>query len=104
MTLYDICQEVGELEEGLFYGHINFEYDTLMCAMKPGHPGELLDDVLAEIGWDVFAGREVELDRVKEWVKSLKQFKSAFKIKELAVPIRHAEEYIKEQENVKGEA
>ncbi len=99
MTLYDICKEVGEIEEKLLYGEITFEYDNLMCAMKSGHPGELLDDVLSEIGWDVFAGKPVELMRVKEWVKDLKRFKSAFKIKELSLPIKHAQEYIKENEN-----
>ena len=99
MTLYDICQEVAEIEEGLLYGKIQFEYDNLMCAMKPGHPGDLLDDVLSEIGWDAFEGKPVELERVKEWVKDLKSFKSAFKIKELSKPIKHAQEYIREQEN-----
>ena len=66
--------------------------------MKPGHPADLLDDVLSMIGWDVFAGRPVELDRIKEWAKALKAFKAEFKIKELAAPIKHVTEYIKEQE------
>ena len=99
MTLHDICQEVAEIEMGLLYGEINFEFDTLMCAMKPGHPGELLDDVLSEVGWDAMEGKPVELERVREWVKDLKSFKAAFKVKELSVPIKHAQEYIKEQES-----
>lgn len=99
MTLYDICQEVAKIEEGLIYGEISFEYDKLMCVMKPGHPAELLDNVLSEVGWDAFEGKPVELDRVKEWAKDLKSFKSAFKIKELSAPIKHAQAYIKEQEN-----
>ena len=98
MTLEEICHEVADIIEGLFCGEISFNYDNLMSAMKPGHPGDLLDDVLGEIGWDVFAGKDVELDRVKEWIKDLKRFKSAFKIKELAAPIKHAQNYVKEHE------
>ncbi len=97
MTLYEICVEIGQVEEGLMYGQISFEYDKLMCAMKPGHPAELLDDVLSIIGWDVFAGKEVSIDRVEETRKELKRFRSAFKVKELAAPIKHLGEYIKEQ-------
>ena len=100
MTLLDICNEIGQIEEGLSCGRISFTYDNLMCAMKPGHPAELLDNVLAQIGWDVFDGKPVELDRVKEWLKDLKGFKTAFKVKELSKSIKHVQEYIKEQESL----
>ena len=76
MTLYEICQEIAEVEEKLEYGKITFSYDNLMSAMKPGHPADLLDDVLSEIGWDVFSDKPVELERVKTWIKELKAFKS----------------------------
>ncbi len=95
MTLHDICSEIAQIEEGLMYGDISFTYGKLMSAMKPGHPADLLDDVLSMIGWDVFAGKDVELSRVEEWLEALKDFKKAFKIKELSKPIKHVEEYIK---------
>ena len=98
MTLKEICTEVAEIEEGLMYGEIQFSYDNLMSAMKPGHPADLLDDVLSMIGWDVFEGKPIELDRVKEWSKALKSFKAAFKVKELSAPIKHVAEYIKQEE------
>lgn len=98
MTLYEICNEVAEIEERLAYGEVAFKYDNLMSAMKPGHPADLLDDVLSIIGWDVFANKPVELERVKEWIKELKAFKSAFKIKELSEPIKMAQQYVAEQE------
>ena len=60
MTLYEICSEVAQIEEGLAYGEIEFVYGKLASAMKPGHPADLLDDVLSMIGWDVFADKEVE--------------------------------------------
>ena len=56
MTLYNICKMIAEVEEGLMYGEISFEYSKLMCALKPGHPAEILDEILSIIGWDVFAG------------------------------------------------
>ena len=98
MTLNDICAEIAELEQRMFAGEIDFSYDNLMSAMKPGHPAELLDDVLSEIVWDVFANKPVSADRVITWIKHLKSFKRAFKVKELSAPIKHAEQYLKEQE------
>lgn len=98
MNLYDICKKVAEIEEGLTYGEIQFEYNKLMCARKPGHPADLLDDILSQIGWVVFGGKDVSLERVKEWVRDFKAFKTSFKIKQLSAPIKHAQEYIKEME------
>lgn len=98
MTLYDICKEVSEIEEGLACGSIRFTYDNLMCAMKPGHPADLLDDVLSEIGWDVFSGKDINLERVKTWLEDLTGFKEDFEIEELSNPIEHTQEYINEKE------
>ena len=99
MTLYEICQEIGQIEEGLMYGQINFTYDNLMCAMKPGHPAEILDDVLSIIGWDVFAGKDVPLEKVEETLKELKLYRKTFQVKELAAPIKHLGKYIKENKS-----
>ncbi len=96
MTLYEICEEIGQIEEGLMYGQIAFEYDKLMCAMKPGHPAELLDDILSYIGWDVFSGKAVPLSKVEETCEDLKSFRSTLKIKELSKPIKDLEKYIAE--------
>ena len=101
MTLKEICSEVAVIEEGLACGEISFTYDNLMSAMKPGHPADLLDDVLSIIGWDVFAGKDIEIERVKEWKKALMELKRCFKIKELTTPIKHVETYIREQELAK---
>ena len=98
MTLNEICSEIAELEQKMLWGEIEFSYDNLMSAMKPGHPAELLDEVLSEIGWDVFSNKPVSADRVSTWIKHLKSFKRAFKVKELSAPIKHAEQYLKEQE------
>lgn len=98
MELYNICKEVAEIEDGLFRGTIDFAYDNMMCAMKVAHPADILDEILSEIGFDVFAKRPVELQRVKDWISDLEAFKKEFKVKELNKPIKAAKEYIKIQE------
>ena len=68
MTLKEICDMVLEIEEGLMYGSISFEYDNLMCAMKSGHPMEILDEMLATIFWDVQSGTEPSRENIeKRW-------------------------------------
>lgn len=94
MTLKEICTEVAEIEEGLMYGSVEASYDALASAMKPGTPADLLDDVLSMIGWDVFAGKEIETERVKEWKDALQGFRNDYQVEELDEPIRHVTEYL----------
>ena len=95
MTLKDICTEIAEIEEGLMDGTVEASYDTLMSAMKPGAPAELLDDILSMIGWDVYAGKEIEKERVREWKDALEGFRNDFQVKELDEPIGHIDEFLK---------
>lgn len=94
MTLKEICDMVLEIEEGLMYGSISFEYDNLMCAMKPGHPMEILDEILANIFWDVQAGKQPSQAALKKTLSLFKSFKGSFKVKEMKKPIDALEEYI----------
>ncbi len=98
MTLFEITEEVMDIEEGLMYGTISFTYDKLMSAMKPCHPMEILDRIIAEIFWDVRAGREPELDNVKNVISNMKSFKECFKVKELGNVIKHLEAYVADAE------
>ena len=94
MTLYEICQSIAEIEEGLMYGEIQFSYDKLMSAMKPGHPADILDDILSIIGFDVFKGITPKREKIAEVLEKLKSFKACFKVKELKESISALEEYI----------
>lgn len=94
MTLYDICKMIAEIEEGLMYGSVDFYYDRLMCALKPGHPADLLDEILSMIGWDVFAGKTPDKEKVEQVLNELKSFKAAFRVKELQTPISALEAYL----------
>lgn len=94
-TLERICEEVIDVEEGLMFGTILFRYDNLMCAMKPGHPMEILDSILANIYFTVMGGKEPSMDKMDETLKNFKGFKSAFQVKEMSKPIKELSDYIK---------
>lgn len=98
MTLQEICSEIAEVEQGLENGNVQFTYSKLMRAMKPGHPADLLDDILSMVAWDVEAGKVIETDRVKQWADALTDFAEEFNIEELDAPIQHITEYIKKTE------
>lgn len=98
MTLYDICKEIAIVEDKLAYGEISFSYDNLMATMKPGHPADILDDILSIIGWDVQAGKEPTREALEETLEELKNFKECFKIKQLNKAIKGLESYLKENE------
>jgi hypothetical protein len=98
MTLSEICAEIAEIERKLDYGEITFSYDNLMCAMKPGHPVEILDDVLATIYYDVIAGKTPDIKKVKKTLSGLVSFQRTFKV-DLKKPIKELKEYIKEVDN-----
>ena len=94
MSLNDICQELIAVEEGLDCGTIAFTYDNLSSAMKCGHPVEIFDSIIAEIFWDIQAGKEPEKDKLESVLKGLKRFKRSFKVKELSKPIKDMEAYL----------
>ena len=95
MTLYEICNDIAIIEEKLAYGEIEFSYNKLMSAMKPGHPADILDDILSTIGWDVFEGKEPPIEKVKETLAGLESFQATFKV-DLKQPIKNLKEYIAE--------
>lgn len=96
MKLKDICLEILSISEGLEYGTIEFTYDNLACAMKIGHPAEILEGVLSEIFFDVRDDRVPERDKVESVLKGLKRFKRSFKVKELSKPIKDLSTYLEE--------
>ena len=98
MELQEICDEVLSIEEGLMYGTIPFAYDNLMSALKPGHPMEILDDMLSEIFWDVQAGKEPAMESLKTTLDNFKQFRKVLKVNAMNAPIRDLTAYIRGKE------
>ncbi len=99
MTLREICDEIVEVYEGLVYNEIPFSYDSLMSAMKPGHPADILDDILEPISDDVLLDNPIDDDRLVLVLGRLEEFMKCFKIRELSKPIKHLKEFIKEIDN-----
>ena len=99
MDLKDICHRIITVEEGLRFGTITFSYDSMMSAIKPGHPADILDEILSLIFWDVTAGKTPPLENVKTVTNNLKEFKKCFKVKALNSAIEYLEGYIEESEN-----
>lgn len=97
MTLYDICKKIAIIEDGLAYGEIDFSCDKLVCAMKSGHPADVLDDILSIIGWDVFAGKTPTIKKVKETLSGLIDFQESYGV-DLSEPISELQKYVKGEE------
>ena len=97
--LYNICKEIAIVEDKLAYGEIDFSYDKLMCAMKSGHPADILDDILSIIGWDVNKGIEPSIKKLEETLEGLKDFQATFKVN-LKKQIKDLQSYIKEKREI----
>ena len=80
------------------FGEIPFTFnvDALMCALKPGHPGDIMDDIVAMVYDKVNEDPIVSLPTVKLGLAAFKEFKKCFGVKELAEPIRELAAYVKE--------
>ena len=98
-SLQSICNEVISIEEKLMYGQISFQYDNLMCAMKPGHPMEILDNILARIFFTVMDGKTPSMEDLTATLEEFKAFKDVFGVKQMSKPIDHLEAWIKYHEN-----
>lgn len=96
MTLYEICNDIAVIEEKLAYGEIELSYNKLASAMKKEHPADTLDKILSIIGWDVFAGKEPPIEKVKETLAGLESFQATFKV-DLKKQIKNLKEYIAER-------
>ena len=67
-----------------------------MSAMKPGHPMDILDSMLATVFFDVQAGKEPPRENTEQTIKDFKSFKRAFKVREMNQP---GEKYNRSKEN-----
>ena len=92
--LDQICSDLAGIEIDLMNGEIEFAYDNLMCAMKPGHPCEIMDGILSKIYYPAIQGHEPPMETMEETLKELKGFANAFKIKEMKKPLQELSDYI----------
>lgn len=90
-----ICRDLADVEMGLMEGRIDFCYDKLMSAMKPGHPCEIMDGILANIYYPAMQGHEPPMDVMEKTLKNLQSFGKAFSIEEINEPLKELAEYIR---------
>lgn len=90
-----ICRSLADVELDLMNGEIEFSYDNLMSAMKPGHPCEILDGILGDIYYPAMKGVEPSMETMEGTLKDLQGFADCFKIKEMKKPLKELSEYIK---------
>lgn len=98
LSLKGICGQILNVEHGLMYGTIRFSYDNMMSAIKPGHPADILDEILSLIYFDVIADRTPTIENVKTVSHDLKEFKKCFKVKDLNIAIESLDNYIANKE------
>ena len=96
--LTSIVYSIVFTEEELFTGTIGFRYDNLMMALKPGHPGEILDGILSPIFWDVERGIMPSMDAIRKFAEELDDFSSDFDVKELEVPLERLKQWVADNE------
>lgn len=92
--LDQICSDLAGIEIDLMNGEIEFAYDNLMSAMKPGHPCEIMDGILSKIYYPAIQGHEPPMKTMEDTLKELKKFAEAFKIKEMNKPLKELADYI----------
>ena len=92
--LDQIVSALAGVEMDLMNGMINFSIDNLSSAMKPGHPCEIMDQLLSPIYYPVVSGKEPPIETMEIALDNLKGFMNAFKIKEMKKPLQELAEYI----------
>ena len=97
--LDQIVSDLAGVEMGLMNGEIDFSYDKLLSASKPGHPCEIMDSIHAKIYYPTIQGTEPPMDTMEETLKELHGFAEAFSIKEMKKPLQELAEYIDARKN-----
>ena len=94
-----ICSDLAGVEMGLMEGKIDFNYDNLMSATKPGHPCEMMDDILSAIYYPSVQGKEPPMKTMEATLKKLQKFAKTFQIKEMDDPLKALSDYIKDRKS-----
>lgn len=97
-SLFEICEAITKVQNGLDSGEIDFNYDNLASAMKYGHPADILAGMYFELNEELFLDHEAKIarPRVENLLKDLKRFRRSFKVKELSSVIKDLDVYLQE--------
>lgn len=93
MSLELLRQQLWEINEGLFYGEIEFTYDAMGFSMAFSHPSEIIGDMVGEL--DVMIEQEMgDPEELNMMLSGLKEMLFSFDLMELKKPIETLEDYL----------
>lgn len=93
MSLELLRQQLWEINEGLFYGEIEFTYDAMGFSMAFSHPSEIIGDMVGEL--DVMIEQEMgDPEELNMMLSGLKEMMFSFDLMELKKPIETLEDYL----------
>jgi len=99
MSLAQLKEELRAINEGLFYGEIEFTYDAMGFSMSFSHPSEIIGDMVGELD-AMMEYDSADPDELKLMLSGMKEMVYSFDLIELKTPIATLENYL---ENIKGE-
>ena len=82
-TIKEICAELTGIEMGLMKGTVGFRGEPSAAAPKPGHPVDVLDDLLNPIIYEIRHGKTPESGTVATTLGKLKGFREAYGVEDL---------------------
>lgn len=93
MSLEKLKEELQQINEGLFYGEIEFTYDAMGFSMAFSHPSEIIGDMVGEL--DIMIENEIaDPEELKMLLGGLKEMLFSFDLIELKTPIETLENYL----------
>ena len=94
MSLEKLKEELQQINEGLFYGEIEFTYDAMGFSMAFSHPSEIIGDMVGEL--DIMIENEMaDPEELKIMLAGMKEMLYSFDLIELKTPIETLENYLK---------
>ena len=94
MSLEKLREQLQEINEGLFYGEIEFTYDAMGFSMAFSHPAEILGDMVGEL--DIMIENEMaDPEELKMLLSGMKEMLYSFDLIELKAHIETLENYLK---------
>lgn len=82
MKLYELCERIAFIEQGMMDGSISFECHDKLYFVMGRHPADDLDEILSPVGFPALSGLEVLIEQVQKLKNDLIDFKDEFHVKE----------------------
>lgn len=95
MQLEQLRNNLSAINEGLFYGEIEFSYDAMGSSMVFSHPSEILGDMCAELD-EMIDNENADPDELRLMLSGIKDLRYVFDLVDLNDSIDLLEDYLEE--------